>query len=658
MTIDLENLVAPKGYAERDGQSRFPHDAWGGKYPVAMSPDLARILQLPRRAQELDGTERAEAMIDLETERYARAVRSRPCLCAKLAGEGYRGCITRLRLVQAQVLREIRICGGLLGPIGVGHGKTIVDLLGALAFAEIGIRHLVLLVPPNLATQLVGDYELYGQHFHMPQIVFHGISGADNVGLGNEIVPLNHGAPVMHVVKYSLLSRPTATDWFERALRPEAIIADECHKLSNTQTATGGRVDRWMREHPKTLFAGWSGSMTRRSLRDYDHLAMWALRGGSPLPTDPETTEDWCRALDPSDDPADPGPLMYWCQPGEHVIDGFRRRLAETTGVVCTMNPSIDCELRIEERPAPAIPPAVQDALDMARAGVRPDGWELEDSLSIARCCREIACGFYYKWIFPHNVFPRDQQLVDDWFESRQEYAREVRRKLLAREEHLDSPILCQHAAERAHGDRPAHKGLPTWMSESWPRWAKMRSRVQPESKAVFIDDYLARDTLAWAAEAPGIVWYEHDAFAQWLYELGGIPVYGGGKTGGGLLDPRTGRIVAENGKRSIALSVKAHGTGRNGLQELFWRNHVPNPPANSDGWEQLLGRTHRPGQTHPFVEAFFYAHTEELRKHLQDALQTALYVEGTLGAVQKLRVGIRGIALPSRASHTPKAGR
>lgn len=56
--------------------------------------------------------------------------------------------------------------------------------------------------------------------------------------------------------------------------------------------------------------------------------------------------------------------------------------------------------------------------------------------------------------------------------------------------------------------------------------------------------------------------------------------------------------------------------------------------------WEQMLGRLHRVGQDSDVVRAEFYRHTPELRDHVDQALRRALYVQGTLGSVQKLRVG------------------
>lgn len=648
--IDILNIVAPKGVREHRDQARAPHDSWGFKAPVSWSDDLRRVLALPRRVRELDGTPRAEALIELMTSRYRRTD-GMPCRCAAIDPDRHRedGCITRLRLVQALALREAAICGGLFAPIGVGHGKTLVDLLAPWALQTHGAELIVLLVPPRLAGQLVGDYRFIGQHFRVPKIVIHGAVGYANTGATPDpLVPTEVNAPVVHVVPYSQLRLPKHSAWFEHTLKPQAIIADECHKLRDTKTATGARVERYMDGHPDTMFVGLSGSITARKLRDMDHLARWALRRNSPLPLVEEVTLDWGRAIDAGDNPADPGPLMELCAPGERLLDGFRRRLAETIGVVTTSAPPVDVELEILERPAPPLPMAVKIALDGIpgdpdhigiRNFVRPDGEELMDALAVAACARQAACGFYYKWIFPHNEFPRDTELVGEWREARKEYHREVRQKLKEREEHLDSPLLCQYAAERAHGERPRNKGLPVWMSRCWGRWRRVKDRVRPETKTVWIDDYLVHDAVQWSRENVGIIWYEHESFGLRVAQLGNLSMYAGGKNGGGLTDDH-GNIL-EKGNASIVLSIKAHGTGVNGLQRLFADQLIPLLPPNQ-GAEQLLGRLHRIGQKKPRVRTQFYMHTDELADHVTKQLQAALYVEGTLGSQQKLRIGFK----------------
>lgn len=645
--IDWNLLVAQKGVGAVEGQSRPGHDAWGYKPAVSASSELRRVLGLPRRELELDGSEHAEAIIDQAMARYGRPViPGRRCRCAELDPERHReeGCIERLRLPQAQALREIGICGGLLGPIGVGHGKTLIDLLGTLAFQKYdkAIRDVVLLVPSSLAAQLADDYVYYGQHFKMPQIVFHGINYKNTLTHLDTRVPLDRDANTVHVVKYEILSRPESTVWLERELKPQAIIADECHKLRTAglplnKGATGGRVWRWMEEiAPQTKFVGLSGSMTAKRVQDYWHLAKWALRGGSPLPTELGLVDEWGTALNPSDNPADPGDLMGLCAPGEHLYAGFKRRVAETLGVVTTAAPSVDVDLVLLERKAPPIPADVAAALrELRNNQVRPDGEELLTALEVASCAMQLAFGFYYRWIYPDCEFPRDEQLVLDWRAARKAYFRDVRTELKNPREHLDSPRLIMNAVERHYGVQVKRKGLPTLEMKSFLPWNRLKGLVRAETEAVCFNDYIIRDVAAWMHEngggphEGGIVWYEFDALGEWIRRVSGLPKYGGGKD-------MKAALKREDGCRSVAASAKAHGTGTNGLQHRFHKCFLMHISPDPNAVEQQLGREHRPGQSHN-VEAYFYRHTPELKKHIDDAITAAYYVEGTGFGVQKI---------------------
>lgn len=57
-----------------------------------------------------------------------------------------------------------------------------------------------------------------------------------------------------------------------------ARLSDEIHRLKDLGTATAARVDRHMGENPDTRLAGWTGSLTDKSLTEYGHLAKWALK--------------------------------------------------------------------------------------------------------------------------------------------------------------------------------------------------------------------------------------------------------------------------------------------------------------------------------------------------------------------------------------------
>ncbi len=613
--IDPDTLIASPGFAPQEWQTQYIKEQ-GFRASVPNSPDLARVLALPRRPTP-NGA-RGEALIELMTNRFAKDS-GRPCDCAKRRPG--RPCITRLRIVQAWALFELGTTGGLLGLIAVGHGKTMIDLLAPLALR--GCRTACLLVPPSLVVQLCAEYELLNNHWHLPSLVVQ--------GKGDFCI--QPGAPVLHVLPYSRLSNEGCAV-FLQDLAPDTIIADECDLLRHATAVRTGRVMTYFSKRPETRFAGWSGSITDKSIREYAHLAALALRAGSPLPLDHNTVTDWASALDPSDWPSPAGALTKLCNPGERVQDGFRRRLLETPGVVSALEAAVDVHLTVTECQAPPVPAAIEEALEGVRATwVRPDGEELIDALTVARCLRELACGFYYRWTFP-NGEPED--VIWEWLSARKEWRRELREVLKFRREHLDSPLLCARAAMRAYGEVDHDGTLPVWHSATWPRWRLAKHTVKPVTEPVWIDDYLVRDAARWGHENLGIIWYEHAAFGRLVAELSGLPMHGGGPEAGA-------RIAAEKGDRSIVASLKSHYRGRDGLQLLYRQMLFSNPPSSATVWEQAIGRLVRIGQAAKSVEAQVYVHTPELRAHLQDAIARANYVESTLGSSQKLLRGLDG---------------
>lgn len=600
----ITQIIAPAGTRPANWQivANAPVSPTGRIRPaVKETDDLERILSLTRRPpRNLD----ANVDTSATTARYRRE--NPNCKCAEYG----RPCIKAFKPAQAWALEEIEQVGGLLGPIGVGHGKTGLDIMAPIAMP--GCKVAVLLIPPNLRQQFLRDYLAWSEHFMTPTLVL------------DDKMYLKPGMPVLHVVPFSKFSRATATMLLE-SIQPDTIIIDEAHKARHPQTATTGRILRYFKKFPKTRLCCWSGTLTSKSIKDYAHLSSFALREGSPLPLDPNVVVQWSQAIDPSDWPAPLGDLYKLCRPGEHIYSGFNRRLIETPGVVATKAGAIDAAINIHERLA-GVPDQIRHMLvDLRNSWTRPDGEEFVDTLSVQACARQLACGFYYRWKFPRG---ESAELIDAWFAARKSWFRELRMKLKDRRESLDSELLCRNAAIRAAA---GYKGdLPVWHSEFWEPWAAIKDQVQPEPEAVWIDDYLIHDAAAWAHKHRGIVWVKHGAFGRRLSKESGLPFHAGGL---GAEE----RILAETGKKSIIASIKAHGTGRDGLQLKYCEQHVADPPASGDEWEQLLGRLHRIGQEADEVDTWVYRHTAELRDAVDDAVLKARYIQGTLGTYQKL---------------------
>jgi hypothetical protein len=591
-----------------------------------------------------------------------------------------RTCITSLKPEQAWALYELGVTGGLVGHIPVGCGKTGLDFLAPLA---VGAKKALLLYPASLIDpQIMNEYATWSRHWRLPSLVIH---GHDYTPARGEI------GCTLHVMSYSRLSRPDSTDFLDRE-QYDLIICDEVHKLRNSESARYRRLARNFAARPETRFAGWSGSLTDAGLADYWHFCAFALRDRSPLPLKRAVVDEWAAAVDPSDDPAPPGALAEeFCAEGESVQSGYRRRLTETQGIVVVDKPSSDAAVEVCERPVRGVPTVVEDALRELRGRwVRPDGDDVVDQLSLARTARELACGFYYYWYFPHGE-PRE--LVEEWLAARKLWRSELRAEIQRGREYMDSEYLATRAAMRAWGDEaepsieelvratPAtetecHEGedgsvsmvtlslsdaerldrarvklerwraLPRWKAMNWPRWRDVRDNVRPETRTQRLDDFLARDAAAWAVERRGIVWYSSVAFGAWIAEIAGaeIPLHGGGPTAGDEIDKWCSRfrVPGAAAAPSIVASIKSHGTGRDQLQYLYADMLFAEPPATPTAWEQAIGRLHRTGLTAPVVRADYYAHTKELIDAVERARLRAEYVVETVGASQKILSRLR----------------
>lgn len=584
---------------------------------VEWSPDLARVVALPRRPKP-DLKAIAEELTARLKKPHGRQT---------------------LREIQAWGLWEAPQVNGLIAQIAVGGGKSLMGLLMPMVMPS--CKRAVLFVPPDLRAQLQKDIVDYGEHWVLPNI-----AGGDNFVVGR---------PVLHIVAYSELSQPKSSDLLTKQLKPDLIIADEVHSLKGRGTA---RVRRFLRfaadASDEVRFCGWSGTLTSRSLLDYAHLAAVALDNSSPLPLHAPTVEEWASALDPDDLRGgyfDAGKLKTsFCNPGESVREGFRRRLTDTRGFVATAENQLGVSLNFFQRKPPPVPDKVQEHLRKLRKSpteggwVRPDGEELVDALRVAACARELAMGCFYRWRFPKGE-PED--LIMRWFNARQAWNKEIRTRLHHSMEHLDSPMLCANAARRFYAsgcvgcDREAkapHKKdckeketHPLWGALHWPTWSQLEDSVYHETEVVWVDDYLLKDAAAWLKEKPGIAWTEHVEFGEKLAKLAGVPYYGGG-------DDASANIIHEDGKRSIVASTKAHHKGKN--LQVFNRNLVVAPPGDGATLEQLIGRTHREGQKADEVEVYFYTHTPELNDALDKAIERAKYIAETTGSAQKLVYG------------------
>lgn len=543
---------------------------------VSRTPELMRVVRLPRRKLDLDRVPDA-------TEHFAK-----------------HGGAMRLRPIQSAALIEAAEKNGLFAPIGVGQGKELVSfLVGAALDAE----RIVLLVPPALRRQV--DHEMrnvYGKHFEIP---------VDRIT----------------VVAHSELSLAKNSDLLER-LGPDVIVVNEAHAFSHKKAARTKRLLRYAKKHPECRFVFLSGTMASRSIKTSAHLSELALKKASPYPAGWQDLSDWAGAIDVKPEYVmRPGALKLLCgpetggPPGESARDGFGRRVVESPGVVATAKAEVNCSLIIR-RIKVAIPKAVQEALDEVRAHWSVGGVSHASILSHAEAVQQVSLGFYYLWDWPGGAPDYE------WLDARAAWNRAVDDKLQRAGEGMDSFLLLSQAAERyLRGER----GPRAWDCPAWERWKLVKDRPEPPQKTVWIDDFLCRDAVARAEKyfksgSPCIIWCERRAVGEKIAELSRRKYYGEGTDAFGTTED------------ILIASRRVQGTGKN-LQYHYSSNIFTALCAGKD-MEQAIGRTHRDGQNADEVWVDWYGHTPEAEAKMARAIVDAEFDQSQTKQSQRLLYG------------------
>lgn len=580
----------PRGF-RRQVSSKAKTSVQGGR-SVQQSAELRRVISLPRRDMAVYDAAFAAAL--------SKELR-KP------------GSTFELRVGQAPMLVEAVEAGGLLGGLDVGLGKSVcAPLFGKV----LDVAPVVLLVPPQMKAEL--------QQRVLPW-------------LRREIdfVP-----PI--VVSYSELSTAGKDDILER-IQPKAIVADEIHALRHKTAARTKRFLRYFDAHPETILIALSGTLMRRSLLDFHHIAILTHKGWRcPLTRQWKEAKDWAAALDPQVRPEErlrPGALNDLCRPGEEPKDGLRRRLADTDGVILGGSEGVGASLRYVVSGASeiSVPTTIDRALKTLRKDwTLPGGGDVVDALDFHRRARELAQGFYYVWDWG------GRKPDDKWLEARAEWRSAVAAITKLNRPGLDSELLVRNAVRR--DDRlllPKGK-LTEALLLAWKAWQPVMGTAEPETKPVWLDDFFAQRLFAWGLERRNedgcLIWIDSRAMMEKMQDLLGgrhdhMFAFGPGERASQVLVDLASK---EPGPDVVFLSSASHGTGKN-LQR-WSRMLVPLPWPSGADWTQRIARAHRPGQLADEVVVDVWAHTLELREALKGAKEQS--EKEITGAAQKMLQG------------------
>jgi len=568
---------------------------------VPDTAELRRIVALPRRAPTLPTREECERFTDL----FSRTPR---------------GAIGRLVLfaIQVQLLRELAEGGGAFGAIPVGEGKTLITYL---APPMVGSRRPLLLIPASLRDKTRREFGEYAKQFY------------------------GYAPERYRIESYQRLSIASQSNLLEE-YQPDLIVCDECQHLWNPRSAAARRLSRYIEHRPEVRFVALTGTITKRSILDYMRLLHWSLRERSPVPGAWIDAAPWAGAIDQKpvqNRRVQPGALKLLASnpeelralsnaraPEERVAATralYRRRLADTRGVVVSQKVSNDTALIVRELDTTLYP--MGDQFDGMRdhwmkfrnEWELPGGEPMVDSLEVARHARELSLGFYYRWTTP---------APDMWLDARREWGRFVR-KTLKHSHSLDTEFQVIRAIEK--------KTVPWWMDGAaiLEVWRRIQPSFVPVTEPCWFSSHVINACARWLQVNPnGIVWTEQNAFAERLSAVARVTYYGaeGRDSRGAPIESHTsGPVIA---------SIASSGTGRN-LQR--WNtNLVTAPPFTGAKLEQLIGRTHRTGQMAPEVSVDLLLGCFEHAKTFYKAVGDCEYTEGTTGVCQKISIAVMDV--------------
>jgi hypothetical protein len=504
-----------------------------------------------------------------------------------------------LRPIQSEIIYTAKMAQGLLGLVGVGEGKTLSSFLLPHVLCPDG--RALLIIPANMRQQCLKDWQTYAEHFHLPK--------------------------QLELRSYEEIS---TSPGLLKAMAPDAIICDEVHRLKNKKSTRTKRLARYISARYKAgspvKFVGLSGTITSTSLRDFAHLAAWALRENSPTPLSYALLERWANVVDRDAKPshADRQTMQPLVQKfGGDERTAFRRRLISSPGVVTSIRGRPPCDLEMTERIIQNIPPQIVAAIDQVNKTYQtPDGEELNSPLEKTRVLRQLICGFYYYWNWPNGKVDRD------WMKTRSEWNKQTREYLKTAKEGYDSPALVKNACVRFLSGK-SKEDLPRPLLEAFIAWMPHSKKDLPPVGARWLSNYLVDDIAQWAStqKEPPIIWYEHIAFAARLGKITNWPIFAQGTQSDKALLSVTTAVPA-------IVSSRAHATGKN-LQ--VWGNQlIANPLSDGARFEQLLGRCHRNGQQRPVVSATVYNH-RIFAAALAQARLSARYIQETTEQEQRL---------------------
>jgi hypothetical protein len=600
-----------------------------------------------------------------------------------------------LRQIQTDGCFTFAQMGGLVGPIGVGYGKTIISILcAAIALKVRGHYHACIMVPPQVLDQLLHtDLPAAKEYLLIDDLAFIPVTGSQKKRKKAAEWP----GRCVFIYSYSLLSSETGYEELI-AMSPTCFILDEAHNLARSTTT---RTKRWygalkeiearMVSHPditaeRIETVALSGTITKKSIKDYSHISRQALGQSSPVPIRETAINLFAGVIDAGSNAAQLSDqekqafqqFLEWNHrnghdPASHlreinsnninptlqevIRESFRFRMNSVPGLVATAGQGVDASLLIhwvepkKQKDDPNIESMVRLMKKVAIDGQTPDGDTIDYSMHNYKWLWELTGGFYNSLVWPtteeeqiryQNTFGKSistaeaEMLIAGGQQHHallQEYHKQLRHFLDG--QHIpgcDTPMLvAREITRQLDREEPKHS-MPMHLINAYHEQKEARFEDMPSrlSVPVRVTDYKIRNVVDWAEDNKkhgGIIWYHHPNLGQWVTEYleqAGIE--------------HTFAPAGENKKvfnKGLVVASFAHGTGKN-LQHQC-NNYFLEIRREAHIMEQALGRTHRSGQLSDEVHAYMLLGNGFDIALFNGCLKDADYAQTSLGSRQRL---------------------
>lgn len=615
----------------------------------------------------------------------------------------------RLRDVQIDAIWTYEMLGGLFGPQGVGSGKTLCTICSAIrSITARGHYRTCIIIPPQVLDQLALTDILWArERINFEGVPFHICSGTWQQR--REIS--RRSGPGVWVYAYSSLSTKTGYEELKN-IRASCYILDEAHNVSRHQATRSKRFHAILKELEDDKIVEWvqqmtgstrvqaielvavSGTLTKKSIKDYSHLATRALGRMSPTPIHQSSVEFLGNAIDANSgcavserDKFVLGFVTRWARANHYEVDkpprreddtdeeyekrlrvplsyqdqlrqAFMHRLHRSPGVVATEDQGVDASLLISwiEPEQPDDAPAIQNMFELMRQVVlekkTPAGDDIDYPMHQYKWLWELSAGFYNNLIWPNEdkIIKDHLHKTGEIIEAQQAnqylgeakaahqvlqaYHRELREFL--EREHLpgcDTPMLVALEISRQIDNKGRKFLIPQNLLQLYHKHRK----IGPHSKPWLPERY---SVPVWVSDHKinaAMAWaLEHKEGIIWFHHP-----YIGQRIHKLLIEHDIPHTYAPAGKnqeafaKGLVIASYSHGTGKN-LQHQS-KNLFVELRREAHIMEQTLGRTHRSGQLADVVQVWLLLANGFDLALFAGILSDADYAQSTLGTKQRL---------------------